>query len=254
MSRNPCDSKKINSLSIVLPVYNEERIINKNILFLNNTLKTICKDYEIIVVDDCSIDRSPEILITMSSQIEKLKVTRNVSNQGLGDTLRKGFSMVTKELVFYTDMDLPFDCSQIYRAVEILETTKADMVAGVRRNRIKEESVVRILCSFLYNWLIKNMFHIKIRDVNFAFKLIKKYVLDELNLKSASSFIDAEIVVKVNYLGYQIRQTDIDYIGRKDSGSRLFKPRIILFTLLEMLRYYREIKKLRKINEKVLDS
>ena len=75
-----------------------------------------------------------------------------------------------------------------------------------------------------------------------------------MNLKSQGSFIDAEMAVKVTYLGYQIRQIDTNFISRKDGSSRLFKPRIILFTLLEMLRYHREIKKLRKINEKAIDS
>jgi len=253
MNLNPGIPEKIPSLSLILPIYNEERIIRQNILQLADTLKTICADYEIIAVDDCSTDHSKDILNTLSAEVKELKVISSLVNQGLGGSLRKGFCAASKELVFYTDMDLPFECIQIYRAGQTLKTAGLDLITGVRNNRKREEPWVRVFSSYLYNLLMRAIFQTKIRDINFAFKLIKRPVLEKLNLKSCNSFIGAEMVIKAEYLDYHIGQIDIHYISRKDSSSRLFKSRIILLTLWEILKNLPEIKRLRRRNGQISD-
>lgn len=253
MALNPQVLKKIKSLSVVIPAYNEEKIIKKNILLLNDILKTSCEDYEIIVVDDGSTDNTATLLKELTFDIKELKVLRNEMNQKLGSALRKGFSIASKELVFYTDADMPIDYSEIYRACEVLELSQADLIVGVRR-KTKSESALRALCSLVYNRLIEIVFNIKIKDINFACKLIRKCALEELNLKSKGSFIDAEMVIKANYLGYKIRQIDVNYFNRQDRRSRLFKLEEILFILFEMIRYYSKILNLRKRDEKIFNS
>ena len=140
------DFEKIKSLSAIIPAFNEETIIEKSILLLHEKLKSIAKNYEIIVVDDGSSDRTPDILKELASKINELKFIRNDVNQGLGFSLRKAFSIASQELIFYTDADLPIDYNDIYRAVKILKETNADFLAGFRYNRYSE-SIYRIIYS-----------------------------------------------------------------------------------------------------------
>ncbi len=242
-------TKKINSLSAVIPAYNEEKLINKSILLLNSVLKTEAKDYEIIVIDDGSTDNTLGLLKELSFNIPELKIIHNESNQGLGGALRKGFQAVSKELVLYTDADMPVDYSQITRIAEILESSGVQMVIGFRQTRASEPAI-KNLCSIIYNWFIRRLFNIRTKDINFAFKLIRKKALDRLDLVSNGSFIDAEMVIKAVYLGYDIKQIDVEYFSRKSGGSRLFKISAILYILYEIFKFYPQIAGLKKINEK----
>lgn len=246
------DIEKIKSLSVIIPAFNEEAIIEKSISLLFDELNKIAEDYEIIVVDDCSFDRTPNILEKLASKINDLKFVHNDVNEGLGSSLRKGFSMASKELVFYTDADLPIDYDEIYRAVKILKETRADFITGFRFNRT-QEPIYRIVCSFVYNWLIRLLFGVKIKDINFSFKLVKRDILKKLNLKAEGSFIDAEMIIKADYLGYKIEQIGVTYFPRRTGLSNLAKPGVILKILYEIIKYYYQIIKIRK-DAKIFNS
>lgn len=240
------DSKKIKSLSVIIPAFNEEAIIEASISLLDDKLKSIARDYEIIVIDDGSSDKTLTILKKLASKIKELKIIHNNTNQGFGASLRKGFSIASEDLVFYTDADLPIDYDEIHKAVKILEDSKADFLTAFKYNRASEP-VYRIILSFVYNWLIRFLFRIQIKDINFSFKLIKRDILKKLNLKSEGSFIDAEIIIKATYLGYKIKQIGVTYFPRKKGHSASAGPRDILKILDEMIKYYREIRRIRRI-------
>lgn len=233
------------SLSVVIPAYNEEAIIKESVIALNDFLKTIVADYEIIVVDDGSTDDTFSQLSGLQKNIKELKIIKGAMNRGLGFALRSGFIEATKDLVLYTDADMPINYKQIGRAMELLEKKSADVIMGIRQAE-GNESAIRILFSAVYNWIIKQIYHIKIKDVNFAFKLFKKPVLDKLNLKADGSFISAEIVTKSVYMGFNIEQVKLEYFKRKYGKSRLFNLPAMIYILMEMLKYHRQIVKLRK--------
>ncbi|MEI6832067.1 MAG: glycosyltransferase [Candidatus Omnitrophota bacterium] len=239
------DKLKSHSLSVVVPAYNEEKIIETSIKALNTKLAAICDDYEIILVDDGSIDRTPEIAALLSSKLEFLKIIRNTQNQGIGTCLRKGFAAVSKELVLYIDADMPFDYDEISKAIIALDLAQADLVVGLRINR-REESVLRYICSIVYNLLMKTVFHLKLADINCAFKLMKRDVLANLSLKLRGSCISVELLAKANYLGYKISQVKLYYYPRKDTKSRLFKLHIIFQDLFEIFKNYKEIKRVKE--------
>lgn len=228
-----------------MPAYNEKKIIRKSITLLDETLRKAAEDYEIIVIDDASTDGTTETLKSLSSEIKHLKIITNPLNEQLGGSLKKGFSRASKDLIFYTDADMPVDYSEIYKAVKMLGETDSDLILGFRKNR-EGESALRTLSSFIYNRLIRSLFRIEIKDINFSFKLVKKDVLDKLNLKSKGLFIDGEMAIKASFLGYRIRQVGVRYFSRKDGPSHLFRPGVILYTLGEIMKYYREIKKLKR--------
>jgi len=228
------------SLSVVIPAFNEEALIERSLLLLNEELNTTIEDYEIIVINDGSFDRTPYILKELTSKIIHLKVIDNETNQGLGAALRKGFFSASKALVFYTDADMPIDYGMIHKAIEFLEKTHADLVMGFRGKRF-DESLHRLTYSLVYNWLICLLFGIHVKDINFAFKLIRSDVLAGLNLKAKGSFIDAEMVVKATNCGFKIEQFYVKYFPRELGHSHLARFNAIGIILYEIIRYYPEI-------------
>lgn len=235
---------KIDSLSAVIPVYNEEQIIKESISLLASTLEGSCKDYEIVIIDDGSQDGTANLLSDLVSNVKGLKIIRSSCNQGLGAALKKGFLAASKDLVFYIDADMPFDYAEIVRAADMLEKNNSDLVVGYRSNRATE-SCLRKFSSMTYNWLISSIFDIRVKDINCAFKLIRNQALKEVHLKATSLFIDAELLIKCQYQKCRIMQMGLEYYPRQGSISRLFKPQVILHTLFEVFKYYPEITKLR---------
>ncbi len=236
---------KIDSLTVVLPVFNEEKIIEKSLRFLADTLQSVCLDYEILVVDDGSTDKTGTILHDLSHTIHGLRVLRHSRNQGLGGALQLGFREARKTLVFYTDSDMPFKYSDISQAVRAMESSGVDIIAGFRKNRA-QEGVLRRMCSRAYNFSVACIYGVRAHDINCAFKLIRSDVLKTVVLKARGSFIDAEFIIKANYLGFKIQELGVEYYPREDDVSRLFRFYPIINGFLEMAKLYTDIMRVKR--------
>lgn len=233
------------SLSVVIPAYNEEAYIERCVIALETVLKDLTDEFEIIVVNDGSEDQTAAVLEGLQRHRPYLVVVHHERNVGLGRTLRSGFARCGKEVAFYSDADLPFDFAELGRALRVMEFKNADVVAGFRHDRTSEGSR-RIVYSFGYNWLIRLVFGLRIRDVNFSFKLIRTAALHKLDLRSDGSFIDAEMMLKADRLGFFIAQIGVDYFKRERGGSKLSSVRTIVKIVREMVREYPGIMKLRR--------
>jgi glycosyltransferase involved in cell wall biosynthesis len=190
-------------------------------------------DYEIIVVDDGSTDRTAEILDRLRASHPALQVIRHPQNLFLGSALRTGFRRARKDLVFYTDADLPIDFRELFRGYEIMQATQADVVAGFRADR-GGESAFRAIVSKAYNFLVNALFQTGCRDVNFAYKLFRRPVLDRIVLRSKGSLIDAEFLAKASRSGFRIAEIRLGYTHRETGPSRLFNIRHIAQILYEL--------------------
>ena len=126
---------------------------------------------------------------------------RHEVNRKLGASLKTGFAAARKDVVLYMDADLPFDPDAIGRAIRAMKVTRADLIAGYRLDRTAE-GLRRTVYSYLYNTLIGLLFGWPHRDINFSFKLIRREVLEAIELKSEGSLIDAELIVKAKNLGF----------------------------------------------------
>jgi len=220
--------------SVVFPMFNEKDNIRKSIEGCENVLKNEAGDYEIIVVDDASTDGSGRIADELAAKLPYVRVAHHQANRKLGGTLRTGFNLAAKELILYSDIDMPFDFREIRKALRIMHQENADLVSAYRTNR-EAEGIRRYVYSVLYNWFIRLTFGLVIRDVNFSFKLIKKSLLDKLVLCSEGSFIDAELLIQAKQKRAKIVQFGTEYFPRKKGISRLSGPRVILKILKEAL-------------------
>ena len=128
---------------------------------------------------------------------------------------------------------LPFDFDELPRAVRLLREYDVDIISAYRFDRTGEGSL-RAIYTWVYNGLIKALFGVKIRDINFAFKLCRSRIFDHVELHSEGSFIDAELVIRSTRLGYEIMQMGVDYFPRTRGESTLSSPGVILTILREM--------------------
>jgi len=229
------------SISIVFPAFNEEAIIKTSVLNALSVLKELTDDYEILIIDDASTDRTGQIAEELVSQYKGVRVIHHERNQGLGGGLRTGFSNASKQLVLYSDSDLPCNMSELKHALRVMDITRSDVVTAYRHDRINE-GMIRIIYSFFYNSLIRIIFGMNVKDVNFSFKLFRREVFDSFILRSEGSFIDAELLIKCHKKAYKIQQFGVDYLPRTKGTSTLSSLPVILKILREMFLLRKELK------------
>lgn len=228
------------SISIVFPLFNEEDYVLRAYEAAVDALAPITTDYELILVNDASTDRTREIIDGLAAKDSRVKPVHNPVNLKLGGTLRAGYGVATKDLILYTDADLPFDLHELRRAVRLLEVQKADVVSAYRFDRTSE-GLLRTVYSFFYNSLVRALFGLAIKDVNFSFKLFRRSLLSKFTLKSDGSFIDVEFLCRARKAGAHIIQIGVDYFPRSRGVSTLSSPAVIVKILKEMLALRRDV-------------
>ena len=229
------------SITIVFPMFDEEAYIRRAVRAAREILAEITPDYEIVIVDDASRDQTGAIADELARQDPRLKVVHNSHNRRLGGTLRAGYAVASKDLVLYTDADLPFDLQELGRAVRLLEYQQADVLSAYRFDR-SAEGPLRTLYSLVYNSMIHLLFGLRIKDVNFSFKLFRRTLLEKIVLKSEGSFIDVEFLVRARKAGATIIQIGVDYFPRSRGISTLSSPAVIAKILREMLQLWGELR------------
>ncbi len=236
------NQKKTNSISMIFPMYNEERNILPMVKEAIEVLNSITDDIEIVIVDDASTDNTGKIADKLAHKDGRIKVIHHQRNRQLGGALKTGFSNATKELILYSDADRPFDMREVSRAVELIKD--ADIVSAYRINRTAD-GFRRTIYSYGYNFLIHRLFKLGVKDVNFSFKLIRRKMFDKVKLKSEGSFIDAELLIKSQYYGFKIVQFGTKYFPRHKGVSRLSSLSVIFKILKEICLLWKEIKSIK---------
>lgn len=236
-------------LSVFYPMWNEEEYIERALAAGHRACEQLVKDgeiveYELIVVDDASTDATGAIADRVAAADPHVRVVHHAVNRKLGGAMKTGFAAATGDLVLYTDADLPFDMAEVARAIRLMREYEAEMVSAFRFDRTGE-GYLRMVYTFFYNALIKVMFGVRVRDINFAFKLCRRRIFDQIELRSEGSFIDAELVIRATRLGLPILQFGVDYFPRTRGVSTLSSPGVIVTILREMFTLRRELEELR---------
>ena len=225
-------------LSIFYPMWNEQEYIERALDAGRRACDGLLRsgeiaDYELIVVDDASTDATGEIADRIAAVDPCVRVVHHERNRKLGGAMKTGFAAATGDLILYTDADLPFDMAELPRAVRLLRDYDADIVSAYRFDRTGE-GYLRSVYTFVYNLLIRTLFDVKARDINFAFKLCRARIFDHVELTSEGSFIDAELVIRSTRLGYEMLQFGVDYFPRTRGVSTLSSPGVIATIVREM--------------------
>lgn len=222
------------TFSIFFPMYNERENIPKVLAQAEAIVPRLgFSDYEILVVDDGSRDGSADVVAARAAENGRVRLVRHAKNMGYGAALRTGFQSAGCDVVFYTDSDLPVDLGELERALPLLQ--EADLVIGFRRER--HETLRRAVYSRIYNRLMRLLFGVRVRDVNFSFKLVRREVLDRVRLTAGTVFIDGQLLAEAQRLGFRIAELPIEYTPRKVGASSFDSLGAAWDTLVEMLRY-----------------
>lgn len=233
------------SISFVIPMYNERETIKNTINEICAITNTLTDDYEIIISDDASDDGCADIAEELSKSRPNIKVLRLAKNTKFGGALAAGLKHAAKEIVIYTDSDLPITMSDIKKSVPII--AHADIVTGVSIVK-KGASVKRKAISMVYNFLVRSLFGLNIKDVNSGYKVFRKELLRGMELLSRSPFIDAEIFVKAKERGAKILEYPLIFQPRRHGTSKVARMSVILQTFIDMLRLKHALMLRRKRN------
>ena len=241
-------AEQFKKLSIFFPMWNEEQYVHRAVAAAQDVCEWLMTDgeigdYELIIVDDASTDATPVLADELAAADPHVRVVHHATNRKLGGSIKTGFAAATGDLILYTDADLPFEMRELVRALRVLRTYEADVVSAYRLDRTGE-GPRRAIYSFAYNWLVQLMFGTRLRDINFAFKLCRRTVLDHVTLVSEGSFIDAELVIRAQRSGFQVLQIGVDYFPRTRGVSTLSSVSVIRTLLAEMFRLRSELKKI----------
>jgi glycosyltransferase involved in cell wall biosynthesis len=223
-------------------MFNERENIGHTLEIVSEALARHASSYEIVVVDDASTDESAAIVRAASAGNPRIRLLTHERNRKLGATLRTGIRAATKELVLYTDADLPVDPEEIGRAIRAMRVTRADVIAGYRFDRVPE-GIRRTVYSRTYNALIGLLFGWPFRDINFAFKLFRREVLEAVEIRSEGSLVDAELIIKAKNRGFIVQQIGLDYFPRAFGRSHLSSIGVILRIFVELARLYPDMRK-----------
>jgi len=234
------------SLTIFYPMWNEEATIERAVAAAFDAGDRLVEAgqvgrYDVLIVDDASTDATGALADAMAETDERISVVHHPTNRKLGGALKTGFASATGELVLYTDADLPFDMVEADKAIRLMRIYEADVVSAYRFDRTGE-GARRLVYSYVYNHLVQAMFGLRLRDMNFAFKLVRRSVFDHVELRSEGSFIDVELLARTQRLGLHIVQFGVDYFPRTRGISTLSSNAVIAKIVKEMLELRTELR------------
>jgi glycosyltransferase involved in cell wall biosynthesis len=228
-SLNPLNPRA--SITAFFPCYNDAATIGELVVRADAILRTLTDDHEIIVVNDGSRDRSAEVLRELATRVPRLRIVTHETNRGYGAALRSGFSGATKDLVFYTDGDGQYDVGEIPILLTLM-TDDTHFVNGMKMTR--RDPPYRVFVGNLHRFVTRWMFWLPITDVDCDFRLIRRWVLQRIALRSSSGSICVELVKQAQRAGAQFREVSIHHYARRSGESEFFTPARILRTYLDL--------------------
>lgn len=177
------------SLSVIVPIYNEEATLQNAIFIIYEFLEDNFKDYEIIIIESGSTDNSAKICDEIADTLKDIKVINEGARNGFGAALKIGYKNAKKDLVCMVSADLPFPLESIHKALPYLNNN--DCVLSYRSN--DNRNVFRKFQSSVFNFIINWYLGISVKHVNSAFKLFKRKFIQNVQIISNGWLIDAEI-------------------------------------------------------------
>lgn len=229
------------ALSVFMPFYNEEELVRDSVKECHAHLKTLGREFELLLVDDGSTDSTPAKIDRLEENLEEVRAIHHTQNQGYGRALATGFSETRFPLVFYTDGDMQFDISQLEQFLDELEEN--DMVVGYRENR--KDGLGREVASGLFNRLARLILPVKEKDIDCGFKLVKREVLEEIELETERT-VDAELLSKARSEGREIEQLPVEHQARSAGESEAegllgVRPGLVYKSLRELFIIRRDL-------------
>lgn len=221
-------------LSVVIPVFNEEKtireVLDEHILRLKDL-----SQWEILCLDDASTDGTWGLLEKYASRQQRLRLLRHETNQGISPSFQRLFKEARGDYIYATAGDGQWPAENLTRLLKSREETQADLVVGVRQGRQKVYGVGRKILSYGFNFLSKTFLRLDVEDVN-GIKLGRKDIFTA-PVRSRSFFSEVERLAAAKKRGCRIVSAPVIFLPRlhgKPKGARWGN---IFFTLSDFIRF-----------------
>ncbi|QQG46202.1 MAG: glycosyltransferase family 2 protein [Candidatus Niyogibacteria bacterium] len=238
------------SISVFIPVYNERDSIGRIVSEIDEYLKSRFTDYEILLItSEASTDGTNEAARGLESRISALRTVSRGSDFSYGGALRTGFKNSVKELIFFTDGDRQFDISEMDKFLPLIH--RHDIVTGYKIKR--NDPLMRVWMSWIYNITMRLLFGLKLKDVNCAFKLYKREVIEKVDFLPdlTQGVVNAEIYLSAIKNGYSIGEVGVNHfhrmtgfadseIGRRGKIIAFVRPRVISGFLKDTYKLFKK--------------
>ncbi|MDO8564697.1 MAG: glycosyltransferase family 2 protein [bacterium] len=225
------------SISVFVPVYNERESVRAIAEEIHGYLQNRFTDYEILlIISEASTDGTNDIARQLAQEIKGLRVVSRGNDVSYAGALRTGFKNAKKELIFFTDGDRQFDINEL--DLLLAQIGRYDVVTGYKIKR--NDPLMRIWMSALYNVTMRGLFGLKLRDINCAFKLYRREVIEGVNFLSelTQGVINVEVYLSTLQNGYTIGEVGVHHfhrmhgfadseVGRRGKFIAFVRPRII---------------------------
>jgi glycosyltransferase involved in cell wall biosynthesis len=222
----------IKNLSVFFPAYNEQENISRTVRLAVKFLVKNKINYEILVIDDGSIDNTADEVKKLSIKNKKIKLITHKKNRGYGGALRTGMSKAGYEWICFTDSDGQFNFSELERFFPHIESH--DLIVGYRQKR--KDNALRRLFARLLQWGDFILFGIWLRDIDCGFKLFKKEVVEKVwPLTTESAITETEFMVRAKRAGFKIKEVGVNHLARLEGIQTGGQIRIIAKAMKEAL-------------------
>jgi glycosyltransferase involved in cell wall biosynthesis len=235
-------TSRIRFLSCFFPAFNEEENIEAVLDEALATLPRFSDDFEVIVVNDGSSDRTAEVVTAYAAGRERVRLVSHEENRGYGEALRSGLAASHGDAVFFTDADRQFRISDLERLLEHYDAGSevpprrplSPFVVGYRQKR--NDPWHRLFVARVYHAALKAVFGLRLRDVDCAFKLFSREALDLVrdDLESRSAFISPELLIRARTAGVAITEVGVPHYPRAAGRPKGATPKVIARTIKEI--------------------
>lgn len=239
---NPVTGNKLKSLSVFLPTYNEEGSIKNVVLKTKTVLQKISNNWEIIVVNDGSTDKTRSIVENICKIDNRIKIINHDKNKGYGASFKSGLYNSKYDWIAFIDSDGQFDFSEIDKFISKQRETNADLVIGYYKKR--QVSKFKIITSKVWELSVYILFGLKVHDIDCGFKFISKKVIDKIEKLESErgAFVSSEFLIKSIRSGFRIAEVPVTHYPRLTGAGTGRNINVIIQSFVDLFRLWRKLK------------
>ncbi|MBM3205642.1 glycosyltransferase family 2 protein [Candidatus Shapirobacteria bacterium] len=234
--------KLIDKISVFLPAYNEEKMLAQTTRKVNEILQKIAGDYEIIIINDGSKDKTGQIADKLASQNKKIKVVHHHPNRGYGAAVKSGTYAARYPWIVLFDSDGQFDFQEITKLLKKQKETNADIVWGYVLDR--KVPLTRKINTLLWRTVVMLVFGLRVKWIDCGFRLFRKEVVQKIpKLESErGAFISSEFLIKAKKAGFKIVQVMVHHYPDIGGGSTGADLKVIIKSFGDLFKLWKKLR------------
>ncbi|MDD3521126.1 MAG: glycosyltransferase family 2 protein [Actinomycetota bacterium] len=233
------ENQKKYSISAFFPVYNDWGTIPTMVLLAEKVLEKYASEYEIILVDDGSNGLTKQVLESLKPKIKNLKIITHQKNKGYGGAIKSGIYGSKYEFIFYTDGDAQYNPLELESLIKAM-SDEADIVNGYKIER--NDPLYRKIIGRMYYYVTRMLFSFKIKDVDCDFRLMRRSLFENLELRYNSGIVCVEMISKLTMRGARFAEVPVNHYYRVSGKSQFFNFKRIFTTGIHLLKLWYRIK------------